>query len=208
MGFIYKITNDINDKIYIGQTSGTLEERFKQHKKKINSDDRKTFPLYNAMRKYGVEHFSIEMIEQTDHLQEREQYWIKFFDSYNNGYNATLGGDGWVRTDYDLIANLYSQGLSGIEIAQQMGITKNTVYRGLKAKGIKTLSNTETSKKKNSKSIGQYDKTTLELIHIFPSVADAAKAMGKSRAHISSCAHGKKASAYGYKWKFIEEEDK
>ena len=162
MGFIYKITNDINDKIYVGQTSGTLEERFKQHKKKINSDDGKTFPLYNAMRKYGVEHFSIEMIEQTDNLQEREQYWIKFFDSYNNGYNATLGGDGWVRTDYDLIANLYSQGFSGIEIAQQMGITKNTVYRGLKAKGIETLSNTETSKKKNSKSIGQYDKTTLE----------------------------------------------
>ena len=208
MGFIYKITNDINDKIYIGQTSGTLEERFKQHKKKINSDDRKTFPLYNAMRKYGVEHFSIEMIEQTDNLQEREQYWIKFFDSYNNGYNATLGGDGWVRTDYDLIASLYSQGFSGIEIAQQMGITKNTVYRGLKAKGIETLSNTETSKKKNSKAIGQYDKTTLELIHIFPSVAEAAKAMGKNRAHISSCAHGKKASAYGYKWKFIEEEDK
>lgn len=208
MGFIYKITNDINDKVYVGQTSGTLEERFKQHKKKINSDDRKTFPLYNAMRKYGIEHFSIEEIEQTDNLQEREQYWIKFFDSYNNGYNATLGGDGWVRTDYDLIASLYNQGYTGIEIAQQMGVTKNTVYRGLKAKGIETLSNTETSKKKNSKQIGQYDKTTLELIHIFPSIADAAKAMGKNHAHISSCAHGKKASAYGYKWKFIEEEDK
>ena len=46
----------------------------------------------------------------------------------------------------------------------------------------------------------------MELIHIFPSVAEAAKAMGKNHGHISNCAHGKKASAYGYKWKFIEEE--
>lgn len=206
MGFIYKITNDINDKIYIGQTSGTLEERFKQHKKKINSEDRKTYPLYNAMKKYGVEHFFIESLEETDNLQEREQYWIKYFDSYNNGYNATHGGDGWVRTDYDLIVDLYSKGLTGIEIANQIGTTKNTVYRALKAKGIETLSNTETSKKKNSKPIGQYDKNTMELIHIFPSIAEAAKAMGKNHGHISNCAHGKKASAYGYKWKFIEEE--
>lgn len=207
MGFIYKITNDINDKIYVGQTSGTLEERFKQHKKKMNSEDRKTYPLYNAMRKYGVEHFAIEALEETDNLQEREQYWIKYFDSYNNGYNATHGGDGQVRTDYNLIVDLYSKGFSGIEIANQIGVTKNTVYRALKAKGVKVLSNTETSKKKNSKSIGQYDKKTMELIHIFPSVADAAKAIGKNHAHISSCAHGKKASAYGYKWKFIDEEE-
>ena len=154
MGFIYKITNDINDKVYVGQTSGTLEERFKQHKKKINSEDRKTYPLYNAMKKYGVEHFFIESLEETDNLQEREQYWIKYFDSYNNGYNATHGGDGWVRTDYDLIVDLYSKGLTGIEIANQIGTTKNTVYRALKAKGVETLSNTETSKKKNSKPIG------------------------------------------------------
>ena len=136
MGFIYKITNDINDKIYIGQTSGTLEERFKQHKKKINSEDRKTYPLYNAMRKYGVEHFFIVLLEETDNLQEREQYWIKYFDSYHNGYNATHGGDGCVRTDYDLIVELYSKGLTGIDIATQMGVCKNTVYRALKAKNI------------------------------------------------------------------------
>lgn len=207
MGFIYKITNDINDKIYVGQTSGTLKERFKQHKKKMNSEDRKTYPLYNAMRKYGIEHFSIKILEETDNLQEREQYWIKYFDSYNNGYNTTRGGDGWVRTDYDLIVDLYSKGFTGIEIANQVGVNKNTVYKALKAKGITVLSNTETSKKKNSKSIGQYDKKTMELIHIFPSVADAAKAMGKNHAHISSCAHGKKASAYGYKWKFIDKEE-
>lgn len=129
MGFIYKIYNDVNDKVYIGQTSGTIEERFKQHLKKVNSDDRKTYPLYNAMRKYGIEHFFIEQIEETDDLNAREIYWIKQFDSYNNGYNATLGGDGWVRTDYDLIVQLYQQGKSGIDIAKELNIDKATVYQ-------------------------------------------------------------------------------
>lgn len=203
MGFIYKIVNDINDKVYIGQTSGTIEERYKQHLKKIHSEDRKTYPLYNAMRKYGAEHFHIEMVEETQDLQNREQYWIQFFDSYSNGYNATRGGDGWVRTDYDLIAQLYSEGKTGIEIANEIGVTKNTVYRALKAKGVKTLSNTEASKKVNSKPVGQYDKETMELIQIFSSLTDAAKAIGGNRIHISRCAKGEKASAYGYKWRFI-----
>lgn len=204
MGFIYKIYNDVNDKVYIGQTSGTIEERFKQHLKKVNSDDRKTYPLYNAMRKYGTEHFFIEQIEETDDLNAREIYWIKQFDSYNNGYNATLGGDGWVRTDYDLIVQLYQQGKSGIDIAKELNIDKATVYRGLRAKNIKPLSNTEASKKNNSKQIGQYNKDTKELICVYNSVADAAKAINKPRAHISACANGSRNTAYGYVWKFIE----
>lgn len=206
MGFIYKIYNDINNKVYIGQTSSTIEERFKQHLKKINSVDKKTYPLYNAMRKYGIEHFFIEQIEETDDLNAREIYWIKQFDSYNNGYNATLGGGGWVRTDYDLIADLYLQGKSGIEIAKQLNITKNTVYRGLKAKNIQRRTNTEASKASKSKKIGQYDKTTLELLRVYDSVADAAKQIGKPRSHISSCANGSRSSAYGFIWKFIEDE--
>ena len=204
MGFIYKIYNDVNDKVYIGQTSGTIEERFKQHLKKVNSDDRKTYPLYNAMRKYGIEHFFIEQIEETDDLNVREIYWIKQFDSYNNGYNATLGGDGWVRTDYDLIVQLYQQGKSGIDIAKELNIDKATVYRGSRAKNIEPLSHTEASKKNNSKQIGQYNKDTKELICVYNSVADAAKAINKSRAHISACANGSRNTAYGYVWKFIE----
>lgn len=208
MGFIYKIYNDINDKVYIGQTSGTLEARFKQHLKKVNSVDRKTYPLYNAMRKYGTEHFFIEEIERTDNLQEREQYWIKYYDSYNNGYNATLGGGGRIYTNYDLIVMLYNQGKSGIEIAKELQISKDTVYRGLRARGIQPLSNTEMAKRSRSKRIGQYDKNTLKLLQVYDSVADATKAMGKtSHSQISSCANGRYETAYGYKWRFIKEEE-
>lgn len=46
------------------------------------------------MNKYGPEHFHIELIEETDNPEERERYWIQYYGSYHNGYNATLGGDG------------------------------------------------------------------------------------------------------------------
>lgn len=95
MGYIYKITNIINNKIYIGQTTKTITERFQKH---INTMmyGTKTY-LYNAMRKYGTSNFIIEKIEEipNEKLDEREQYWIKYYNSYdpNQGYNMTLGGN-------------------------------------------------------------------------------------------------------------------
>lgn len=61
MGFIYKITNDVNGKVYIGKTLNTVESRWKEHchdKDRRNMENR---PLYRAMNKYGLEHFSIEI---------------------------------------------------------------------------------------------------------------------------------------------------
>lgn len=61
------------------------------------------------MRKYGIEHFHIEQIEETDKPEEREIYWINFYNSYKNGYNATLGGDGKKYIDYDLVCKVYQE---------------------------------------------------------------------------------------------------
>ena len=52
------------------------------------------------MNKYGIEHFHIELIEETDNPEEREIYWIEKLGSFKNGYNATLGGDGKKYLDY------------------------------------------------------------------------------------------------------------
>ena len=61
------------------------------------------------MNKYGIEHFVIETIEECPDsiVNEREQYWIKFYNSYYDGYNATLGGEGTVKYDRDYIYELY-----------------------------------------------------------------------------------------------------
>ena len=60
-------------------------------------------PLYNAMNKYGPENFSIEQIEEcnSDIVNEQEIYWIEFYGSFKNGYNATFGGDGKHYADYE-----------------------------------------------------------------------------------------------------------
>ena len=86
---IYKITNLVNGKIYVGQTKFSVEKRFKEHAK-ANS------PLGHAIRKYGKENFKAEVIEicQTfTELNEREIFWIaKLNCKVPNGYNIADGG--------------------------------------------------------------------------------------------------------------------
>ena len=98
---IYKITNVLNGKIYIGQTRKTLKERFQAHINRAERGDKGH--LHPAMRKYGYDNFKCEIIEEIDEslpnaldiLNEREIYWIDYYDSTDNkkGYNILLGGD-------------------------------------------------------------------------------------------------------------------
>lgn len=99
-GFIYKIINLKNGKIYIGKTTQSLKRRFNQHiSRALSNEERlKHIYLYSAIRKYGKESFSIELIEEVkkELLNQREEWWIKFYKTTEkeNGYNLTGGGDG------------------------------------------------------------------------------------------------------------------
>ena len=86
---IYKVTNKINGKVYIGQ-SVDIGKRWRQHM--TAKDD---IYFHKAIQKYGVENFEWEVIEQCKKkdLDEREIYWIEYYDSFNKGYNCTKGGD-------------------------------------------------------------------------------------------------------------------
>lgn len=94
IGKIYIITNDINSKVYIGQTIRSLHRRFICHCSNDNGKGKNMY-IKRAILKYGREHFQIKLIEEVDEtlLDEREIYWIKFYDSFNNGYNLTEGGN-------------------------------------------------------------------------------------------------------------------
>ena len=85
---IYCITNIITNDTYIGYTSKTKEERLKKHV--YNSKQGKTY-LNKAMRKYGVENFRIEVLQEDGNLNEDESFWIKKLDPK---YNMTAGGEG------------------------------------------------------------------------------------------------------------------
>lgn len=96
MGIIYKIVNTKNNKVYIGLTNNTLNERWRAHK--AQSFFGNTKHLYSAMRKYGVKNFAIEQIDESDDfkiLGEKERYWINYYSSYkpDKGYNLTRGGE-------------------------------------------------------------------------------------------------------------------
>ena len=99
--YIYKITNKINNKIYIGQTSSTIKRRWQQHINDSKSRKNDTSLLHKAINKYGKENFSIEQIDYCliNLADDKEIYWIKYYDSYKKGYNKTLGGDGCKRLD-------------------------------------------------------------------------------------------------------------
>lgn len=92
---IYKITNNINDKCYIGQ-SRDIKKRWVSHKNAPFNPNLKeyNYPLYQAIRKYGLENFSFEVLEecQVESLNEKEDFWIKKYNSIDSsyGYNQTL----------------------------------------------------------------------------------------------------------------------
>lgn len=101
-GYIYKIYNTVNDKIYIGQTRRDINIRWHQHLSSINREQDKNTVLYRAMNKYGSDKFHIQLIneysfESKDELVETlNKEEIRYISKYNsvkpNGYNMQYGG--------------------------------------------------------------------------------------------------------------------
>lgn len=131
---IYKITNLINDKSYIGQ-SIHIEERWRKHRN--YSFEYAEYPLYRAFRKYGLENFSFEILEycQENELNEKEKYYISLYQTFGQGYNQTEGGEGTsgypiklslqdIQEIYDLLLN---SNISQRKIAQEFSVGEDTI---------------------------------------------------------------------------------
>jgi group I intron endonuclease len=100
---IYQITNNLNGKVYVGQHCGDSDARWRQHLAEAMNVEN-PLPLYRAFRKYGMENFTYEILEEIplskgpEFLNQREIFWIKEKRSFigDNGYNLTRGGQGVV----------------------------------------------------------------------------------------------------------------
>lgn len=208
-GFIYKISNSINDKIYIGKTLSTIEKRFAQHQRDALKPEENNRPLYRAMRKYGPENFSVELIEivPLENLSEREKYWINYYHSYENGYNATLGGDGKQLYDYDAIVKHFLDGSLVKELADEFGCCTDTICQALRLGGLNPKMN---SIKSYSKALGAFKNDIL--IKSFESRMEAVSWLQENgytkstnrdniNAAIGRAANGQRKTAYGLQWK-------
>ncbi len=203
-GYIYKITNDINDKVYIGKTTYTVAKRWNEHCKEYLRNHVQKRPLYSAMKKYGIEHFHIEQIEECSIgvLSEREKYWIEVYCSFKYGYNATRGGDGVQYADYDLIYSLWLEGKTVKEIHQLTNYDNKMIRKALTENNILTEERQKRRAQKIQRSVAMLDKNTKEILKIFPSRKDAYIFLGKQHSgHIAEVCNGKRKTAYGYGWK-------
>ena len=132
-GFIYKITNTINGKSYIGQTIQNVKERFYQHCATKCSKAVSNMAIHRAIKKYGKSNFTVEVIEEIDsaNLNDRERYWIKCYNSYNNGYNSTKGGQEGCKPFKDLdvesITKEYNTGKSLRTLGTIFKVDKQTI---------------------------------------------------------------------------------
>ena len=204
MSYIYKIYNDINDKIYIGKTNYLLEKRFQEHIRdsRKNQENR---PLYNAMNKYGIEHFKIEQIEECDEqvVDDREKYWIEFLQTFKYGYNATLGGEGKAYLDYELIYATYLETNSVRETALIISCDEKSVSTILDIYGISKEDRIKNMALKKSNIVAMIDKETNKIIKVFNGTREAGRFLNKTHQHIQEVCQGKRKSAYGYLWKYI-----
>lgn len=141
-GFIYKITNKVNGKSYIGQTRYTVEFRWRQH---IHKKDNTYF--HNAIQKYGEDNFIVETLEECNYenLNSREIYYIAKYNTFKEGYNLTIGGDGNRRllldNKYNEIKELYLSGFSSNKIATLYNVDKVTIVKILKQLDVKIRKN-------------------------------------------------------------------
>lgn len=212
MGYIYKITNKINNKVYIGKTSKTVQTRWNQHihdAEKITNEKR---PLYEAFKKYGICNFTVEVIEECsdDMLIQKEIDYIAQYHSYIGdpqccGYNATPGGDGkpyqFSEIEIESMLDLYHQGKTVLEIANIANHDSHTVAKELHKHNCSL-------KPGRQRPVYQLDIHTNEIIGWYESCSDAAiKCFNNRRhnGHINDVVNGKRKSAYGYKWCYVDE---
>ncbi|HSH24238.1 MAG TPA: GIY-YIG nuclease family protein, partial [Massilibacterium sp.] len=141
---IYSAKNKINGKRYIGQTTQVLYKRKSKHKFDAKRYGDK-YPLYKAINEDGWDNFEWEVLEELndnisqEELDERECYWIEYYNSVNEGYNCQVGGQsGYYHTDET--KELISKGLNEYW-ANNENEKKQYIIKNIKGDTKETVSN-------------------------------------------------------------------
>lgn len=196
--------------MYIGQ-SVNIKKRWNAH---INDDRKKNqYAIHKAIKKYGKENFLFEVIEQClpTELNEREIYWISYYDTYNNGYNLTTGGDHATQYDYEQIYLLWQSGKQCKEIEDIIGCSDKVVTQALRAFEISEEEVRSRSNPKPGKPVVAIDINTLTPLRVFNSALEANLFLHSGNCRNNSIItktieHRKDNwTLYGYYWEYANE---
>ena len=215
MPYIYKIINTVNDKVYVGKTMGTIETRWKEHCADYQRDCHANRAIYRAMKKYGIDQFSAVEIEECSdkELADREIYWVEKLQSFQKGYNLTLGGDGRPHIDYDLVVATYKKLKIKKDVAKELNIHPDSVSNILKSRDVADYD----YRKEYAKGKKPVNMLTLsgELLKSFSSMGDAARYLIENdltqckfttiRYHITEVCQGKRKTIARFKWEYRKE---
>lgn len=155
MSYIYIIKNYINDKVYIGLTTRTVEIRFKEHLKLLKSNQSQL--IHRAINKYGKNNFYVETLEECSEnlLDAREMFYIEKYNSIKKGYNLSLGGRGNKTPKLEIPFNIvvkmcesYSEGKSLRELESDYDINRKIISNLLKANNIEIRNKIESIRNK------------------------------------------------------------
>lgn len=231
---IYKITNKISNKSYIGQ-SIHIFQRWREH-----STGRGNEELYEDLQKYGIQNFTFEILdicENQEQINEKESYWIEFYKSNLNGYNKSAGGNAWPDkiTEsnkkeifcYDLDGNFIKKYNSLSDAERELNINNSNISRAAKNQGrtlnyqwsyeyiekmpkYKRKCFTGNINKGNTiKKVNQYDKN-FNYIQTFNSITIAAKETGANATCIGEICKtegkGQRKTSGGYIWRYADDE--
>ena len=207
---IYCITNKINGKQYVGQTVRSLEERYSEHCRKLNT------VVGKAIKKYGKENFNIEILDSSliiDDLNDKETYWIKKKNTIiPNGYNLCYGGNSTLGYKHKTTSRL-KMSATKKRLGNMVG-EKNHFY-GKKhtdeTRAVMSAAWTDERKKKlaeDSKirnAINQAVKVrNINTNEVFPSIKAAAEKYGIKATHISRVCRGGRKTTGGFKWEDVD----
>ena len=165
------------------------------------------------MKKYGTEHFSIELIEETLVPEQREQYWINFYNSYKEGYNATLGGDGKSYINQEQIVQLWKDGLFCQQIAEATGHNASWISTILQQNGVNQEEIHKRGIDAHKRAVIQLNKSDRQVIAQFNSIKEAAQEIinqglsnckiSTASTHIGEVCKGKRKTFAGFAWEYL-----